>query len=467
MKKWWAHRTLRFRLSLWYAVGGIVLLAGFSATLYIYVAERMGQPFAHWLRQDLELVRRNLTVLPEGTVLWSGEPIGHRPPWGSEYPWFELWDEYGNMERRFWPFSESRLDYRSVAPARRGETTSIFSVAPDLRLRVLSVPIPVSGREGDWMIRMMRIHEPSGDALGTLRWIIVLALPIVIALLVVVGYLLTRRWLIPLDRMAAEAERISADKLSSRLPVANPHDELGRLAGVFNETLDRLEASFTALDRFVTDASHELRTPLTALRAVGEVALRKSRTVEQYREIIGSMLEEAGRLQLLIQRLLELASAEGGAPEVHRTLIDIADCVSACAAELGILAESKGQRITVDSMPCQVATDGVIFRQALQNLIDNAIKFSPPNATIHVGMKRCEHHIEVTVTDEGPGLDAEALRHLSQRFYRPDSGRGRNEGGFGLGLSITKAYMRVLGGSLEWEAAQPRGSRFRLLLPTP
>jgi len=467
MKEWWAHRTLRFRLALWYAVGGIVLLAGFSATLYIYVAERMGQPLAHLLHQDLALVRRNLTILPEGTVLWKGEPMGYRPPWGgSEYPWFELWDEYGNMERRFWPYSESKLDYRSAAPTRRRETLSVFSVAPDLRLRVLSVPHPVPGREGDWMIRMMRRHEPTGDALGALRWIIVLALPIVIALLVAVGYFLTRRWLIPLDRMAAEAERISADRLSARLPVANPHDELGRMAGVFNETLDRLEASFTALDRFVADASHELRTPLTALRTVGEVALRKSRTVDEYREVIGSMLEEAQRLQLLIQRLLELASAEGGEPEVHRTLIDLADCVSACVTELGILAESKGQRIAVDPMPCRVATDGVIFRQALQNLIDNAIKYSPPDATIHVGMKRFEHHIEVTVTDDGPGLDAEARRHLSERFFRPDRGRGRNDGGFGLGLSITKAYMRVLGGSLEWEAAHPRGSRFRLLLPT-
>src|SRR5581483_7161130 len=166
---------------------------------------------------------------------------------------------------------------------------------------------------------------PAADALGALRLIIFVALPIVVALLVIGGYTITRHWLDPLDRMVAEANRITASDLSRRLPVPNPHDELGRLASVFNDTLDRLEASFVALDRFVADASHELRTPLTTLRSVGEVGLRRSRTVEEYREIIGSMLEDAQRLQLLIQRLLELASAEGGASVVHRTPVRVDD----------------------------------------------------------------------------------------------------------------------------------------------
>src|SRR5690606_26297214 len=195
-------------------------------------------------------------------------------------------------------------------PTPKRDTLSIFSVAPDLRLRVLSVPYEVPSVGQEWTIRIMRVHQPVADPLGALRLIIVVTLPIVVGLIVLVGYAFTRRWLLPLDRRAAEATPSTADDLSHRLPVANPHDELGRLATVFNVTLDRLQSSFDALDRFVADASHELRTPLTTLRSVGEVGLRRGRTVEEYREIIGSMLEEAQRLQLLIQRLLELASAE-------------------------------------------------------------------------------------------------------------------------------------------------------------
>lgn len=465
MIAWWGRRTLRFRLAVWYGVGGTLLLTSFTATIYFFVYERMGRPLAYELSRDLTEVRRRIQVLPDNRILWNGRPVDTHAPWTTEYPWFELWDEKQALVCRLWPFAEHRVTQPPTAPFPGRETVAIYNVAPDLRLRVYSVLFQLPDRNQPWMIRLMRIHEPTGDALGALRLIIVVALPIVVALLVVGGYVITRRWLKPLDQMVSEATHISAADLSRRLPVGNPHDELGRLARVFNVTLDRLQASFDALDRFVADASHELRTPLTTLRSVGEVGLRRSRTVDEYREIIGSMLEEAQRLQFLIQRLLELASADGGAAEVHRSELRLDEYVAACVAELGILAEFKKQQLVLEREPCTVKTDSVLFRQALQNLIDNAIKYSPDNSVIRIAVRDRPDSVEVSVTDEGPGIGPEHRAHLMERFYRPDRGRGRTSGGFGLGLSITKAYMRVLGGKLEYEPAQPRGSRFTLTLP--
>ncbi len=465
MRQWFQRRTLRFRLALWYGVGGTLLLAGFAATLYFFVAERMARPLAHQLERDLATIRQSLEVRPGNTIFWKGRPVARGAQWTTEYPWFELWDESGKLVRRLWPFTENRVAQVPAAPARGRETVSVFNVAPDIKLRVLSMPYPVPVPGGDWMIRIVRIHEPNADALGALRLIIIAALPTVIALLVVGGFVVTRRWLAPLDRMVAQANRITADDLSRRLPHENPNDELGQLASVFNETLDRLQGSFEALDRFVADASHELRTPLTTLRSVGEVGLRRSRTVEEYREIIGSMLEEAQRLQQLIQRLLELASAEGGAPAIERSEIQVDEYVATCVSELGILAEAKGQRIEVDAKACTVRTDAVILRQAVQNLVDNAIKYSPANATIRIVIRGEADQVTIAVTDQGTGISSENREHLMQRFFRPDRARGRDSGGFGLGLSITKAYMRVLGGSLVYEPAQPTGSIFRLKLP--
>ncbi|WP_414661054.1 ATP-binding protein [Horticoccus sp. 23ND18S-11] len=462
---WWNGRTIRFRLALWYAAGGSVLLAGFSATLYLYVADRMGRPLAHELILDLAEVKRKVAVTPDGNVFWNGARVAPFSPWTTEYPWFELWDANQQLVCRLWPFAANRVVQAPSAPFPGRETLAIYNVAPDLRLRVYSVPIVLPDHNDAWMIRLLRIHEPTGDALGALRVIIFVTLPIVVALLVIGGYVITRRWLNPLGRMAAEANRITADDLSRRLPVANPHDELGRLASVFNVTLDRLQGSFDALDRFVADASHELRTPLTTLRSVGEVGLRRGRTVEEYREIIGSMLEEAQRLQLLIQRLLELASAEGGAADVHRAPIRIDEYSAACVNELSILAEYKRQQIQLESVPCTAETDPVLFRQALQNLVDNAIKYSPDGALIRVAVRDRVDAVEVSVTDEGGGISPENRIHLTDRFFRPDRGRGRNSGGFGLGLSITKAYMRVTGGSLEYAPVEPKGSTFRLVLP--
>jgi two-component system sensor histidine kinase SenX3 len=177
------------------------------------------------------------------------------------------------------------------------------------------------------------------------------------------------------------------------------------------------------------------------------------------------MLEEAQRLQLLVQRLLELAMAEGGAPAIQRERVRLDEFVTSCVSELGVLAEYREQRLALETAECHVSTDPVILRQALQNLVDNAIKYSPDGATIRVGVRQRDGRCEIDVTDEGPGISPEHRAHLAERFYRPDGGRGRKSGGFGLGLALTKAYMRIVGGELRYEPAQPRGSTFRLTLP--
>lgn len=464
MKTWWQRRSLRFRLTSWYTVGGVLLLTAFSATIYFYVLARLAQPLDSQLRRDLADLEARLTVSGDGRVSWDGREVNAPQNWKAQDPWFELWDERGQLIRRLWPFSESRVSQLPVAPTRGRETISVFSVAEDLRLRVLSVPYRIPGHK-DWMIRVMRLHEPVGDALQALLVILATSLPIVVAVLVIGGYGLTRQWLKPLDEMVAGANRITAEDLSRRLPVTNPYDELGRLAGVFNVTLDRLEDSFRTLDQFVTDASHELRTPLTTLRSVGEVGLRRSRTVEEYREIIASMLEEAQRMQLLVQRLLELASAESGAQPATRTRLRLDEWVAGCVSELGVLAEAKGQTLTFDLQPCEVLTDPIILRQALQNLVDNAIKYSPASGTIKVTAHESAEGCEVSVADEGPGISPEHRTRITERFFRTESARAEGVEGLGLGLSITKAYLKVLGGTLRYEPAQPHGSVFRITLP--
>ena len=471
MKAWWRRRTLRFRLAAWYGAGGTLLLAVFSATLYSYVAGTIARPLDFELRKDLSEIRQRLAITGTGELRWDQEDVSERVRWDSENPWFELWNGEGQLVRRLWPFTESRIESVPVAPEPGRERISIFNVARDLRLRVLSVPDPVPERGETWMIRVMTVHRPMADGLGALRVIIVVALPVVIVLLVLGGYALTRRWLKPLDLMVAEANHITADDLGRRLPVVNPHDELGQLAGVFNVTLDRLEASFVALDRFVADASHELRTPLTTLRSVGEVGLRRSRTTEEYCEIIGSMLEEAQRLQLLTQRLLELASAEGGGPTVHRTPVRLDELVRTCVGELGILAETKNQRIVLDAPECIAHTDPVLLRQALQNLIDNAIRHSPEGSEVRVAIVPEAGSVRVTVADHGSGIAAEHRTRIFERFYRVDAARARAHGGAGLGLAIAKWIVDAHRGRIDVVATngtapgQPPGATFRIELP--
>lgn len=467
MKSWWRSRTLRFRLAVWYAAGGSLLLAAFSATLYVYVSERVARPLGQELRGDLAAVQRKFHVRADGSMFWERREIGSGTSWTTEYPWFEVWDHHGRLVGRFWPFSGSRISELPQTPSRRTETISIFYVAPDIRIRSLSAAFQPAGRAEEWSVRVMRLHEPAADALLALRWIIAIALPVVIGLLVIGGYAITRRWLSPLAAMVVEAQKITPDERTRRLSVVNPADELGQLGTVFNDTLDRLQSAFDTLDRFVADASHELRTPLAALRSVGEIGLRCNRSLEEANEVISSMLEETHRLEVLVQRLLELANAEGGPMIARRSPVALDECVLEVTQGLRALAGAKGQRITVATVACSVNTDLVLLRQALQNLIENAIKYSPSLATIQVSMAVDEKEVHIAVADEGPGIRVEDRENLMKRFFRPSRGRDRETGGYGLGLSITTAFMRVLGGSVRYSPREPTGSVFQLTLPRP
>ena len=278
------------------------------------------------------------------------------------------------------------------------------------------------------------------------------------------GYLLARRALSPIERMTERARSINAERLNDRLPVDNPNDELGRLATVFNETLTRLELSFEQMRRFTSDASHELRTPLTAIRSVGEVGLRSRRDEAAYREIIGSMLEEVDRLANLVDRLLTLSRADTGGAKLAIDIVDLAELAQEIAGQLDVLAEEKRQSIHVrcDAVPPWIG-DRMVLRQALLNLVDNAIKYSPAGGEIEICVCQTPAGAVIDVADTGPGIPAELQSRIFDRFYRVDKARSRENGGTGLGLSIAKWAVEVNGGQLTLENPKGIGSKFRTI----
>ena len=177
------------------------------------------------------------------------------------------------------------------------------------------------------------------------------------------------------------------------------------------------------------------------------------------------MLEEEHRIQALVHRLLELAGAESSGRIYDRQPVRLDELVGNCAAELAILAEPRGQRLEWVAAPATTVTDPVLLQQALRNLIDNALKYSPDGATVRITLREegAQHRIEVV--DQGPGIPSEHRARLAERFFRAGHGGDKARPGFGLGLSITKVYMRVLGGALLYERADEGGSRFSLILP--
>ena len=298
-------------------------------------------------------------------------------------------------------------------------------------------------------------------------FVLVLGLPIALAVAGLAGYGFARRILAPLGAMAKRAEQITAERLHERLPVENPQDELGHLARVFNETLTRLEISFEQLRRFTADASHELRTPLTAIRSVGEVGLQSARSIADYREVIGSMLEETNRLTRMVESLLTLSRADAGTVQLQRVPLSLFAIAREAAGLLEVLAEEKRQKLMVEGeASLMVNGDRMFLRQAVLNLIDNAIKYSPAGGNISVRV-RCEgDRCVLEVADDGPGVPAEHSGLVFNRFYRVDRARSRDAGGAGLGLAITRWAVEAHGGTIAVESSsEDVGATFRVLLP--
>jgi len=449
-------RSVRVRLSLWY-IGVMVLVLGvYAAAVYTFVRDNSSQLLDERLHDDFDWAYDMLAQRPDGSIAPYEETGQGDSPWLQVYGLnSELLYETPEARRNPVPESDkfaARADERIV---------TVPGIKPPYRL--MSGGARIGGRPV--IVQVARSEGSIIQDLHQLLYILLLGFPIAVVVAGVGGYLLARRALAPVDRMAERARLINAERLNDRLPVDNPDDELGRLATVFNETLTRLESSFDQMRRFTSDASHELRTPLTAMRSVGEVGLRGRRDEAAYREIIGSMLEEVDRLALLVDRLLMLSRADTGKAQLSADVVDIPDLAEEIAEQLCVLAEEKNQSIKVrfDGVPHWTG-DRVMLRQALLNLVDNAIKYSPVGGKIEICVAQSSEGTIIDVTDTGPGIPPELRSRVFDRFYRVDKARSRENGGTGLGLAIAKWAVEVNGGRLTLEPTNDVGSRFRITL---
>jgi heavy metal sensor kinase len=421
--------SVRARLTLWHAGTLALVVCVFAIGVFAFVHVRLYRALDAQIDLDLASVERVYREEP-GDLGELDHRIGLRL--------FEV-TEGGTVL------------YRTAAWPPRGPAT--------YRQRTLA--------EGTHRITVARDDAAVRQALRTLAVILAVGAPAAVALALAAGYVLAGRVLAPVGAMADTARQITAESLGERLPVDNPDDEFGRLAGVFNATLARLENAFEQLRRFTADASHELRTPLTAMRSVGEVALQRPLDATAYREVIGSMLEEVDRLTRLVENLLTLTRAEGGRIALARRPVDLDALAAGVADHLRVLAEEKEQSLTVEAgARVTVACDPAILRSGLVNLLHNAIKYTPPKGAIRVDVGRAPSgEATIDVADTGPGIAARHRERIFERFYRIDPGRSRDAGGVGLGLAIARWAVEANGGRLLLDSDEGRGSVFRIVLP--
>ena len=459
-------KQVRTRLALWHVLvlAGVLALSWGLTAVNLFIQLR-NQLTRHAV-QDIETVE-GLLFFDAGGRLQMREDYHNHP---ESKHLLERLLEVRSLDGGV-VYRNERLGNRALGgvpgagEGRDGYSPRSTHLADGTPVRLVSRHHTLEGRS--LLIRLAYSEEPIWQDLGEHNLASLLAVPVVLVLTGLAGYLLAGRALSPLKEMAFRAEQLTSDRLHERLPIDEPGSELGRLATVFNNLLSRLERSFDELRHFTSDASHELRTPLTSIRSVGEVALQNDGTAEECRDAIGSMLEEVNRLSALIDTLLTISLADAGCIQLHSSVFRAMDLARETVGLFEVLVEEKGQRITVGGdESVSISCDRLVLRQALMNIVHNAVKYSPPGGTIHVGIRHeAAGNIFLEVIDSGPGISPEHAARVFDRFYRVDDSRSRQAGGTGLGLSIAQWAVRLNGGDIQILSKQGRGCTFRICLP--
>jgi two-component system OmpR family sensor kinase len=379
--------------------------------------------------------------------------------------YMQVWGLDGELQTSFGMFDESFSNLPFDERALHLNQTIYQDVREnDAHIRVLTIPLQQRGH----VVAILQVAA-SLDVVDAARKNLtdILSIIWVVAVLfsgIVVWFTLGQT-LKPLGAITETVEQINrADDLSRRIPYQGPvDDEIGNLVGSFNQTLERLEALFTSQQRLLADVSHELRTPLTVIK--GNVDLiRRMKSLDE--ESLASIDQEAGRLTRLVGGLLLLAQAESGKLALNMKRVELDLLLTEVFQEMSILARNKVHLRLNEIDEAYVHGDRDRLKQVFINLVANAIQYTPQGGEVFLSLEKIGEQARIICRDTGPGIPAEDLPHIFERFYRAEKSRTRKEtAGFGLGLSIANWIVERHGGRIEVNSQERKGTTFAIWLP--
>jgi len=464
--------SFKARLTLWHLFAVLVILAA-TALVTNWALSRavLDQMVDEAVLALAEAEGAALTTSPQALIRV------HEMPPGTSAPSFARLDKFvqivamdGRVVARGMTLGTARLPTGPALLIRIRDGETVFETVTDFGeepVRMVSLPVDVAGTR-----YAVQVAMSLDDAYAVLRSVRRLFIGMAVGILFGVGLtgiLLTRRALRPIDRIVARAREIGESSAGERLPSPGQQDEIGRLVDTLNDMLARIEGSFEAQRRFTADAAHELQSPLSRLRTELEVTLRRRRDTAEYEETLRSCLEKVERLAILTKELLTLArlDAEQGRPApAHVTRLG--PVLEGAVRRLAGEAEKRGVTVALHPSPAlslSVRCGEWLADLVFTNVLDNAVKFSPPGGRVSVAAAAEGSEVVVAVSDAGPGIPAEEITRVFERFYRGRDARANEPTGFGLGLAISEAVVRQHGGHMSVESAPGSGSTFRVRLP--
>lgn len=459
-----AAGSLHFKLTIWNSVA--VIVAGIAAL----VAMREGVRLTLQRETDEILLEESTEIVLAITEFYPNleeiyDELERKTSGHAEHGWFvELLDADGN---KLW--GSGNLPASVLQEPITGHKPFSTMVVGQYRVAQRSVDRPRLPRY------TVRIGTPTEFIDANVNRLTRTMLPIGVALALLAplgGYLLAGRATRPLQRIITTTERLRPQRLEERLPIRGAGDELDQLSEKINHFLDQI-ASFVARNReFVGDAAHELRSPLAAIQSSVEITLDKPRTPQEYSELLYNINDECARLSTLVNQLLLLAESDAGSLHLTHELFDLSEVVSRSLDMFQGVTEERSIDLQVQIEPgVQVHGNRVRLRQVVNNLIDNALKFTPDGGRLGVNLQRRPESASVSleISDTGVGIGPEDLPRIFDRFYQVDKARSRTGDvrGYGLGLPICQAVVTAHQGEIKVHSVRGQGTSFTVILPDP
>ena len=321
------------------------------------------------------------------------------------------------------------------------------------------------------LLQVGKSTEARDDLLSRFRATLGIVTLFIVVIALTGGWLATQSALFPIRRLTLAVQQIiRTGRTDARVPLEGTGDAIDELTSLFNAMLDKIEGLVTAMRGALDNVSHDLRTPLTRLRGTAEMALASplpgdcAQQVEHYRELLADCVEESDRVLVMLNTLMDISEAESGTMQLRREPVGLAEVVARALDLYREVAEAKGVTLTASAPADVVVTaDRTRLEQVAANLIDNAVKYTPPGGRVDVDVRREGAAAVLRVRDTGPGIPADELPRIFDRLFRGDTSRA--ERGLGLGLSLVKAIVEAHGGTVEVASEPGRGSAFTVRLP--
>lgn len=455
------YLSIRWKLTLWYGFAVSATMFAFGIILLILTRQQLLNRTDAALREELRelALEVRMTRSEADFALSAGQRFFHH----------DIYDFAVVHEKGHAVFLSAGLVDRSVAELLPDHVSSEIyyeshdvSEAGTFRIAGLSC----ESSFGRLTVLSVTSLKPLIGEMYAIQLVMAILLPLAIASALVGGYFLASRALSPVNAIAEMANSVTIDSLNRRVEVANPRDEIGRLAATFNLLIERLELAVHEIKRFTADASHEIRTPLAALRMEAELALRSDRSPAQYKDALRIVVDEATRLGRLADQLLTLSRQDAGIVDRARATVQLDAVVQDVVEQLQPLASHHCVLLKTGKIEeSQVDGDDIGLRQVVYNVVENALKYTDGGGTVLIQCTTGQETVVCEVVDNGVGIPDHHLPHVFNRFYRVDSSRYSENGGVGLGLSIAKTTVLAHGGTIELRSRPNAGTTVVISLP--